>query len=205
MRREPHRQPCYSSRLFLSAPAMSEPRFFATAARHLETLLAEELSGLGVAPVAETRAGVRFGTTLADAYRVCLWSRVANRVLMPLAQFPADSPEALLRRGPRPALGATPDTGSGLRGAPGHRPLGHHPQPLRGPDGQGRHRRPLPRRLRDPPGRAHPAPGPADPGLPVSRRGHGEPRTCPGSRCTGAATARRAPPRPSRRTWPRPS
>ncbi len=74
---------------------MSEPRFFATAARHLETLLAEELSGLGVAPVAETRAGVRFGTTLSDAYRVCLWSRVANRVLMPLAQFAADSPEAL--------------------------------------------------------------------------------------------------------------
>ena len=74
---------------------MSEPRFFATAARHLETLLAEELSGLAVAPVVETRAGVRFGTTLGDAYRVCLWSRVANRVLMPLAQFAADSPEAL--------------------------------------------------------------------------------------------------------------
>jgi 23S rRNA (guanine2445-N2)-methyltransferase / 23S rRNA (guanine2069-N7)-methyltransferase len=74
---------------------MSEPRFFATAARHLETLLAEEIAGLGVAPVAETRAGVRFGTTLADAYRVCLWSRVANRVLLPLAQFPAASPEAL--------------------------------------------------------------------------------------------------------------
>lgn len=74
---------------------MSQPRFFATAARHLETLLAEELAALGVASVAETRAGVRFGTTLAEAYRVCLWSRVANRVLMPLAQFPAEGPEAL--------------------------------------------------------------------------------------------------------------
>ena len=74
---------------------MSEPRFFATAARHLETLLAEELNGLGIAPVVETRAGVQFGTALADAYRVCMWSRVASRVLMPLAKFPAPSPEAL--------------------------------------------------------------------------------------------------------------
>jgi 23S rRNA (guanine2445-N2)-methyltransferase / 23S rRNA (guanine2069-N7)-methyltransferase len=74
---------------------MSEPRFFATAARHLETLLAEELTALGVTPVTETRAGVRFGTNLVDAYRVCLWSRVANRVLMPIAQFPAQGAEAL--------------------------------------------------------------------------------------------------------------
>jgi len=72
-----------------------EPRYFATAARHLETLLAEELAGLGITPVAETRAGVRFGTTLADAYRACLWSRVASRVLMSLARFPAASPQAL--------------------------------------------------------------------------------------------------------------
>lgn len=74
---------------------MTEPRYFATAARHLETLLAEELAGLGVAPVAETRAGARFGMTLGDVYRVCLWSRVASRVLMPLAHFPAASPQAL--------------------------------------------------------------------------------------------------------------
>ena len=76
-------------------PPMSSPRYFATAARHLETLLAEELRALGVPEVTETRAGVRFGASLADAYRVCLWSRVANRVLMPLAEFPAESPEAL--------------------------------------------------------------------------------------------------------------
>ena len=74
---------------------MSSPRYFATAARHLETLLAAELRALGVPEVTETRAGVRFGAGLADAYRVCLWSRVANRVLMPLAEFPAESPEAL--------------------------------------------------------------------------------------------------------------
>jgi 23S rRNA (guanine2445-N2)-methyltransferase / 23S rRNA (guanine2069-N7)-methyltransferase len=69
--------------------------FFATAARHLESLLADELRALGIATAAETRAGVSFQGTLVDAYRACLWSRVANRVLMPLARFPAATPEAL--------------------------------------------------------------------------------------------------------------
>ncbi|MCK7581427.1 MAG: hypothetical protein MZV65_41210 [Chromatiales bacterium] len=36
-----------------------------------------------------------FEGDLALAYRACLWSRVANRVLLPLAQFPAPTPEAL--------------------------------------------------------------------------------------------------------------
>lgn len=69
--------------------------FFATAARHMESLLADELRGLGLAAVAETRAGASFEGSLADAYRICLWSRVANRVLLPLARFPANGPEAL--------------------------------------------------------------------------------------------------------------
>ena len=30
-----------------------------------------------------------------QAYRICLWSRVANRVLLELAKFPAPTPEAL--------------------------------------------------------------------------------------------------------------
>jgi 23S rRNA (guanine2445-N2)-methyltransferase / 23S rRNA (guanine2069-N7)-methyltransferase len=71
------------------------PRFFATAARHLETLLAEEVRELGLSTVRETRAGVRFGDTLEDAYRVCLWSRLASRVLLPLAEWPAPDPDAL--------------------------------------------------------------------------------------------------------------
>jgi 23S rRNA (guanine2445-N2)-methyltransferase / 23S rRNA (guanine2069-N7)-methyltransferase len=69
--------------------------FFATAAKHLESLLAQELRDLGLADARETRAGARFSGTLADGYRACLWSRVASRVLLPLARFAADSPEAL--------------------------------------------------------------------------------------------------------------
>ncbi len=70
-------------------------RFFATAPKGMEGLLADELRALGAANVAEARAGASFQSDIAGALRVCLWSRVANRVLLPLARFPAADPEAL--------------------------------------------------------------------------------------------------------------
>jgi len=73
----------------------SQHRFFATAPKGMESLLADELRQLGAANVSETRAGVGFQGDLSQAYRVCLWSRIANRVLMPLASFPAADPEQL--------------------------------------------------------------------------------------------------------------
>ena len=69
--------------------------YIATAPKHMEQLLADELRGLGASDVVETRAGARFRGTLATAYRVCLWSRIANRVLLRLAGFPAATAEAL--------------------------------------------------------------------------------------------------------------
>ena len=74
---------------------MTNYRFFATTGKHLETLLADELRQLGAEEVAETHGGVRFTGPLAMAYRVCLWSRVASRVLLVLEQFPAAGPESL--------------------------------------------------------------------------------------------------------------
>ncbi|MGE5152901.1 MAG: bifunctional 23S rRNA (guanine(2069)-N(7))-methyltransferase RlmK/23S rRNA (guanine(2445)-N(2))-methyltransferase RlmL [Bdellovibrio bacteriovorus] len=74
---------------------MSSHSFFVTAPKHLGSLLAEELTGLGLAGATESRGGARFAGTLEDAYRVCLWSRVANRVLLPIAELPADGPDAL--------------------------------------------------------------------------------------------------------------
>ena len=73
----------------------SQHRFFATAPKGMEGLLADELRQLGAANVGETRAGVGFQGDLSRAYRVCLWSRIANRVLMPLASFPSADPEQL--------------------------------------------------------------------------------------------------------------
>jgi len=70
-------------------------RFFAPCAKGLEGLLVEELRALGAADVRETRAGVAFAGPLATAYRACLWSRLASRILLPITGFDAPSPEAL--------------------------------------------------------------------------------------------------------------
>jgi 23S rRNA (guanine2445-N2)-methyltransferase / 23S rRNA (guanine2069-N7)-methyltransferase len=69
--------------------------FFASSVRYVEGLLAEELVGLGAEAVRETRAGVSFQGTLETAYRACLWSRVASRILLPLKTFRAGSPDEL--------------------------------------------------------------------------------------------------------------
>ena len=78
--------------------APSAPReWFATCPKGIEQLLAEELRSLGAVQVRETVAGVYFSGPLALGYRACLWSRLANRVLLPLAQFPAEDGDALYR------------------------------------------------------------------------------------------------------------
>ncbi|ATJ83423.1 bifunctional 23S rRNA (guanine(2069)-N(7))-methyltransferase RlmK/23S rRNA (guanine(2445)-N(2))-methyltransferase RlmL [Halomonas beimenensis] len=56
--------------------------FLATCPKGLELLLAEELAALGAEPGKTTPAGVHFRADLEAAYRVCLWSRLANRVIL---------------------------------------------------------------------------------------------------------------------------
>jgi 23S rRNA (guanine2445-N2)-methyltransferase / 23S rRNA (guanine2069-N7)-methyltransferase len=73
----------------------SSLRFFATVPLGIELLLARELEDLGATEVSPAKAGAAFAGTLETAYRVCLWSRLANRVLLPIAAFPAGDPEAL--------------------------------------------------------------------------------------------------------------
>jgi putative N6-adenine-specific DNA methylase len=61
--------------------------FFATAPRGLETLLAEELSGLGAAAPQVTPGGVAFAGDWRLCYAANLWSRIASRVLWRVAAF----------------------------------------------------------------------------------------------------------------------
>ncbi|HKJ09442.1 MAG TPA: bifunctional 23S rRNA (guanine(2069)-N(7))-methyltransferase RlmK/23S rRNA (guanine(2445)-N(2))-methyltransferase RlmL, partial [Gammaproteobacteria bacterium] len=68
---------------------------FATAPKGLTSLLLDELRELGAAAAKETPAGVSFEGPLELAYRACLWSRFANRILLPLARFAAPTPESL--------------------------------------------------------------------------------------------------------------
>ncbi|GLQ52144.1 bifunctional 23S rRNA (guanine(2069)-N(7))-methyltransferase RlmK/23S rRNA (guanine(2445)-N(2))-methyltransferase RlmL [Dyella flava] len=69
--------------------------FFATCPKGLEYLLRDELMALGGTDVHEALAGVRFSGTLETAYRACLWSRLASRILLPIAEFEAASDDAL--------------------------------------------------------------------------------------------------------------
>jgi 23S rRNA (guanine2445-N2)-methyltransferase / 23S rRNA (guanine2069-N7)-methyltransferase len=73
----------------------ADTRFFATVPRRMEHLLVEELRRLGAVEIQESRSGVYFAGGLETALRVCLWSRLASRVLLPLAEFPAATPEQL--------------------------------------------------------------------------------------------------------------
>ncbi|MCK5092076.1 MAG: 23S rRNA (guanine(2445)-N(2))/(guanine(2069)-N(7))-methyltransferase, partial [Gammaproteobacteria bacterium] len=74
---------------------MNKKQFFATTPKFMESLLAEELRTLGAEDIKETRAGVYFSGSLESAYRACLWSRLANSILLVLDRFPAETPEAL--------------------------------------------------------------------------------------------------------------
>ena len=69
--------------------------FFATTPKGMEPLLVDELKSFGASDVQQTRAGASFKGDLEVAYRACLWSRIANRVLLPLKTFPAPTPEKL--------------------------------------------------------------------------------------------------------------
>jgi 23S rRNA (guanine2445-N2)-methyltransferase / 23S rRNA (guanine2069-N7)-methyltransferase len=68
--------------------------FFATCPKGLEYLLRDELTALGAA-AQEALAGVRFEGDLECAYRACLESRLASRMLLPVAAFDANDADTL--------------------------------------------------------------------------------------------------------------
>lgn len=69
--------------------------FFATTAKGLEEVLAEEIRGLGIAAPVIEKGGVRFAGGMSDCYRANLWLRTAQRILMPVADFFCDTPQLL--------------------------------------------------------------------------------------------------------------
>jgi len=73
----------------------AELALFASTPRDLVALLRRELIGLGARHLRAGHAGVRFRGNLELAYRACLWSRLASRILLPLKSFQAATPEAL--------------------------------------------------------------------------------------------------------------
>src|SRR5690606_1901049 len=73
----------------------SEMKFFASCGKGLEYLLADELLALGCAKATATMAGVNVEGSLLDAQRAVLWSRLASRVLWPIAEFDCADEQAL--------------------------------------------------------------------------------------------------------------
>lgn len=69
--------------------------FFATTAKGIEELLAGEIRSLGINAESVDRGGVRFSGTMGDCYLANLRLRTASRVLMTLAEFPCENPQAL--------------------------------------------------------------------------------------------------------------
>lgn len=70
-------------------------QIFASCPKGLEELLASELESLGAEQVRLTVAGVYANGPLSFAYQVCLWSRLANRILLPLDKFDVHSADDL--------------------------------------------------------------------------------------------------------------
>ena len=69
--------------------------FFATCPKNVEDLLAFELGALGALSTKQTKAGVAFQGTMETGMAACLWSRVASRIFLPLAQFTVTDVDAL--------------------------------------------------------------------------------------------------------------
>ena len=70
-------------------------QLFATTPKAMETILTEELQSLGITDIKATMAGVAFQGDRETAYRACLWSRTANRILLVLSSFEVKTQEDL--------------------------------------------------------------------------------------------------------------
>jgi len=71
--------------------------FFATCSKGIEDLLFKELKQLGIETAKQEYSGVSFTGTLEQAYKACLWSRLASRVFLKLKSFEAETDDALYK------------------------------------------------------------------------------------------------------------
>ena len=70
-------------------------RFTATCPAGVGVYLAQELTEFGAREVVERPIGVQFSGDLGLAYRICLWSRLANRVILELGSYPVQTGDEL--------------------------------------------------------------------------------------------------------------
>lgn len=68
----------------------SYTNFFITCPKGVEDLLAQECAVAGITELTMVTGGIEFQAEIAQAYHLCLWSRLASRVLLRLSDFEAD-------------------------------------------------------------------------------------------------------------------
>ncbi len=73
----------------------TESNYFASCPKGIENILQEELTDLGVSGIKQTAAGVSFSASQSTLYKVLLWTRFANRILMPLSKEKAKDAKEL--------------------------------------------------------------------------------------------------------------
>ncbi|MEI7683875.1 MAG: THUMP domain-containing protein [Planctomycetota bacterium] len=71
------------------------PRYFATCARGLERILADELRVLAADDIEQDKGGVHFAGDFALLYRANLWLRTPIRILVPILEAPVHSTDEL--------------------------------------------------------------------------------------------------------------
>ena len=69
--------------------------WLAACPKSVPPLMADEIRALGGEVEKETHLGVHWQGTLEQAYRFCLWSRLANRLLLPVLDKEVDSTEQM--------------------------------------------------------------------------------------------------------------
>ncbi len=69
--------------------------FFATCAKGVEDLVQKELEQLAISDTKIHTGGVAFSGDIESAYKACLWSRVASRILLQLKEFSIASDDDL--------------------------------------------------------------------------------------------------------------
>ena len=74
---------------------LSKSVFFVTCPKGVEYLLADELSTFGLGLVRNAPAGAWVEGSLEAGYRACLWSRLANRVILHVDEVAATSADEL--------------------------------------------------------------------------------------------------------------
>lgn len=70
----------------MRGPNFDQFTYLATAARGTEPALLDELSALGIHQTRPVPGGIEFAASIDQAMRVCMWSRIANRVMLELGR-----------------------------------------------------------------------------------------------------------------------